>query len=108
LFDFAVNGLEAETVAGEHLLLVRKSLEPDTTEEGRCSLGSEENRNIAAQDIPWLSTSSFSTNSAKEVGGLLDLSQVSLEWVLIAGYIQFHNKLDIPYQNPLERDLGQV
>jgi hypothetical protein len=69
LFDFAVNGLEAETVAGEHLLLVRKLLKPDTTEEGRCSLGSED-RDIAAQDIPWLSTSSFSANSAKEVGGL--------------------------------------
>ena len=42
---------------------------------------------------------------------VIDLPQVSLEWVLI-GFIQFimrsHNKLDRPYQNPFKRDLGQV
>jgi hypothetical protein len=69
LLDFAVNELEAETVAVEHLLLVKKSLESDATEGGRCSLASEGGA-IAAQDIPWLSASSFSVNSAKEVGGL--------------------------------------
>lgn len=63
LFDLAIIELEADTVSGEHLLLVRKLLELDTSGKGLCSLGREY--------ISWLSTSSSSTNSAEEVEGLL-------------------------------------